>query len=145
MKTEVPKGTVGSNPTTSAKSWRKTLPQTGVSGWPIEGVTNLQINQYSLRKMFTMAIVETIHGVRPRNGLHNFWLVSIVWPIALPCHGRGHRFKSGTGRQIYPCGEMDYHKTLRRFSSRFESLQGYQIWRVGRVADRKSLLNSRLG
>jgi len=39
---------------------------------PIEGLTNLQINQYSLRKMFTRAIVETIHGVRPRNGLHNF-------------------------------------------------------------------------
>ena len=34
---------------------------------PIKGLTNLQINQYSLRKMFTMAIVETIHWVGPRN------------------------------------------------------------------------------
>lgn len=28
------------------------------------------------------------------------WLVSIVWPIALPCHGRGQGFKSPTGRQV---------------------------------------------
>jgi hypothetical protein len=37
---------------------------------------------------------------KPMSNVFLYWLVSIVWPIAPPCHGGGHRFESGTGRQV---------------------------------------------
>ena len=74
------KGRIGSNPILSARVGARNYLLYG-GDRPIEGLTNLQINQYSLQKMFTRAIVETIHGVRPRNGLHNFWSNSQERPL----------------------------------------------------------------